>query len=143
NVHRIVVDAEHAGPCAGRGTQAARPLGEIVGDGEAVDGLAPAVAVHEVVPVGNEVTQRTALVAEGDAAVHAAGALLLELVRLEGEVDLLPVVDALGHGAPLGRLALELDEAGDLPHQAALVVGGGHHGFVDGLSALLGFPDAT
>src|SRR5207249_1095249 len=71
--HGIVVDAEHAGRFAGRGTQAARPLGETVGGVEAVDGLAPAVAVHEVVPVGNEVTQRTALVAEGDAAVHAAG----------------------------------------------------------------------
>ena len=114
---RVVVDAEHAGALAGGGAEAARELREVVRGVEAVDGLAPAVPVDEVVPVGDQVAERAALVAEGDAAVHAARALLLELVRLEGQVDLLPVVDALADGTPLGCLALDLEEAGDLAHE--------------------------
>ena len=35
----------------------------------------PAAAVHQIVPVGNEVVQRAAGVAEGHAAIHAARAL--------------------------------------------------------------------
>src|ERR1700687_4061943 len=113
---RVVVDTEHAGALAGGGAEAARELGEVVRRVDAVDGLAPAVPVDEVVPVGDQVAERAALVAEGDAAVHAARALLLELVRLEGQVDLLPVVDALDDGTPLGCLALDLEKAGDLAH---------------------------
>ena len=41
----------------------------------------PPIAVDEVVPVGDQVAERTALVAERDAAVHAARALLAQLVR--------------------------------------------------------------
>ena len=40
----------------------------------------PAIAVHQVVPVGNEVPERAALVAERDAAVHAARALRAQLL---------------------------------------------------------------
>ena len=39
----------------------------------------PAVAVDEVVPVGDQVAQRAAVVAEGHAAFHAAGALVAQL----------------------------------------------------------------
>jgi hypothetical protein len=83
---------------------------------EAVDGLAPAITIDEVVPVGDQVAEGAALMAEGDAAVHAARPLLLELLRFEGQVDLLPVADPLGHWPPLGQLALDLEEAGDLAH---------------------------
>jgi hypothetical protein len=55
-------------------------------------------------------------VAEGDAAVHAAGALLLELVGGPGQHDLLPVAHALLDGTVGLLVALELDEAGDLAH---------------------------
>ena len=67
-------------PSHGRGAERAGELREVVGGVQAVDGLAPLVAVDEVVPVGDEVAERAALVAEGDAAVHAARALLAQLV---------------------------------------------------------------
>ena len=38
--------------------------------------VAPVVAVDEIVPVGNQVAERTALMAERDAAVHAARGLI-------------------------------------------------------------------
>ena len=66
------VDAEHAGRLARRRAQPAGELGEVVGGVQPLDGLVPVVAVDQVVPVGDEVAERAAVVAERDAAVHAA-----------------------------------------------------------------------
>jgi hypothetical protein len=74
---RVVVDAEHARALARGRAQAARELREIVGRVQPVDRVAPMLAVHQVVPVGDDVAERTALVAERDATVHAARGLLL------------------------------------------------------------------
>ena len=73
--HRILVDAEHTRRLTRRRTEPAGELGEVVGGVQPVDGIAPVLAVDEVVPVGDQVPQRTAVVAEGDAAVHAARGL--------------------------------------------------------------------
>src|SRR2546426_906880 len=77
----VVVDAEDAGRLAGRGAEAAGELREVVRRVETVDGHSPLLAIHEVVPVRNDVAERAALVAEGDGAVHAAGRLRLSPVR--------------------------------------------------------------
>src|SRR5207247_6544579 len=75
--------------------------------------LAP---VGKVVPVGDQVSEGASLMAEGDAAVHAARRLALELLGRPGEHDLLPVLEPLLDG-PVGLLVtLELDEPGNLPH---------------------------
>src|SRR4029453_8867117 len=55
---RVVVDAEHARRLARRGTDAAGELGEVVGAVQALERLAPLAAVHEIVPVGNDVPER-------------------------------------------------------------------------------------
>src|SRR4029077_11931222 len=75
---RVVVDVEDAGPFARRWTQAAGELGEVVRREQALDRRLPAVAIHQIVPVRNQVPERTALVAKGDAAVHAPRALLAD-----------------------------------------------------------------
>src|SRR5207302_4092330 len=80
---RVVVDRQNAGRLAGRGADAAGELGEVVGVVEAGDGALPVVLVDEVVPFGDEVAQGAAVVAEGNAAVHAAGALLADGLRGE------------------------------------------------------------
>ena len=51
----------------------------------------------KVVPLGDEVAERTTVVAERDAAVHAAAGLALELGELLLLVDLAPVLDADRH----------------------------------------------
>ena len=54
---------------------------------EGVEGLAPLTAIYEVVPLGNQIAERTALMTERNAAVHAASALLSKLLlRLKIEV---------------------------------------------------------
>jgi hypothetical protein len=83
---------------------------------QAIDRLPPPVAVDEVVPVRDQVAERAALVAEGDAAVHAARALPAEALARPRQHDLLPVADALLHGTVGLLVPFELDEAGDLAH---------------------------
>ena len=112
----VVVDPQHAGAFARGGAQRAGELREVVGGMEPVHGLAPLVPVDEVVPVGDEIAERTALMAEGDAAVHAPRTLLAELVGGPGQHHLPPVPQPLLHRAIRLLVALELEEAGDLAH---------------------------
>ena len=70
-IDRILVDAEHARRLARRWAETAGELGVVRGV-QSLDGVAPTVAVDEIVPVGDEVAQRAAVVAERDAAVHAS-----------------------------------------------------------------------
>ena len=70
--HRIVVDAEDARAFARRRAQPAGEVREVVGRVQAIARRLPAVPVDEIVPVRNLVAERAALVAERDAAVHAA-----------------------------------------------------------------------
>src|SRR5690606_39887584 len=67
----------------------------------------PAVLVDQVVPLGDQVPQRTAVVAERDTAVHAAAGLGLQgLVRELVLVDLFPVQQPQRNRAPGGQLPL-------------------------------------
>jgi len=100
--HRRLIDAEDAGGFARSGADAAGEFREIVGGVESADGFFPAGFVDELVPVGDDVVDWTAGVAERHAAVHTARTLLLELFVGEIAVDFEPVVDAFGDGAALG-----------------------------------------
>src|ERR1700683_740007 len=71
----IVVDVEDASLFARRGTHAPGALGKIIGRVKAVDRFAPASAINQIVPIGNNVAERATLVAEGDPAIHATRSL--------------------------------------------------------------------
>ncbi len=114
--HRRLIDPEHARRFARRRTDAAGELRKIIGGVQHADRFAPAVAIHQIVPIRNDVVQRAAGVAEGHAAIHAARALRLDFFDREVLVDFEPVVDALRYGTPVGSLALVFEEAGDFTH---------------------------
>ncbi len=84
----------------GAGHKPAGELGEVVRRVQPLDRLAPVFAVHEVVPVGDEVAERAAVVAERDAAVHAATGLVLQRLFGERLVHLAPVAQAHRHRPP-------------------------------------------
>src|SRR4029079_17042569 len=86
----LVVNAEHARLFAGRGTDSAGELREIVGLVKLIDRVAPAVFVNQIVPLRNNVSQRAAVVAEWNSAIHAAGALLAQILFGEIEINLVP-----------------------------------------------------
>ena len=90
-------------PSHGAGQIASGEFREVVGGVKPLDGFLPLTAVDQVVPVRNDVAERTTLMAEGNAAVHAARCLRLQLVFRKVLVDFLPVVDALLRpaGAPV------------------------------------------
>src|SRR5690606_32366482 len=117
--HGRLVDAEHAARLARRRAHATGELGEVVRLVQAVDRVGPLLAVDEVVPLGDEVPEGAALVAERDAAVHAAARLLLEerLPLLEVRVHVLPVPQAHGHRAVRRELTLpHLQESAGVSH---------------------------
>src|SRR5581483_4337294 len=97
--HRVVVDLEHAGRLARRRTGEAGELREVVGVVEALVGLPPPALVDEVVPLRDQIPERAAVVAEGDAAAHAALRLLRHLGRRQQREHLVVVVDALARVA--------------------------------------------
>jgi len=115
-----LVDAENAGGLAWSRADAPRELREIVGGVQAPNGCFPPAVVRQVVPIGDQVVDRAAGVAEGHAAVHAAGSLLALLLLGERFVDLEPILDAFFDLAPCGLFALNLKEAGILTHAAPL-----------------------
>src|SRR5690606_37687518 len=104
----VVVDRQDAGALARRGAEATGELGEVVGRLEREMGLVPTIAVHEIVPIRDAIPERAALLAERNAAIHAASALRPRLLLGPFEIDLVPVEDAKFRGAARGRLATPL-----------------------------------
>ncbi len=87
--HRLGVVRQRARVFARRGTGVAGELGEVVGGMQTVDRMLPVGAAHQVVPVGNQVSDRTACHAGGHATIHAALTLPAHLCLVpRGEIDL-------------------------------------------------------
>ena len=79
--HRFVANVQHARRLARRRADATGHFGKIVRREKATRRLVELSLVHEVVPLGNEIAEWTALMTEGNAAVHASRCLLAELPR--------------------------------------------------------------
>src|SRR5262249_16587751 len=121
--YRIVVDVENAGLLAWGGTHAAGEFREVVGRMQPVDRFLPAPAIHEVVPVRDDIPERATLVAEGNSAIHAARTLRAQLVFGHLELVLAPVVQALRDRTPPRQLAIDLHEARYLSHRSLILPG--------------------
>ena len=114
-VTSVLVDAQHAGRLARRRAQPPGELGEVVGG--VLDRVAPPVLAHQVVPLGDQIAQRTAVVAERNPAVHAARGLLLQHVVGEVLVDLFPVAQTQRDRPALRGLAIGvLEKAAWISH---------------------------
>ncbi len=122
DAHRRFIDAQGAGRLARRGTDAPGELGEVVGRVQHVERALPIALPHEVVEVGNDVVDRATVVAERNAAVHAAPSLRLGLVFRQFVDEFLPVLEPHGGGFVLFFLPLEFHESGDFSHGRSLFV---------------------
>jgi hypothetical protein len=111
-------DLEHAGRFARCGAEPARELGEVVRRVKLLDRGLPALPVDEIVPIGYEVAERTAVVAEGHAAIHAARALRAQLVVWQRCEELAVIARTLARVTVLGPVTLDLEERAELAHQA-------------------------
>ena len=116
---RIVVDGQHASRLARSGTDQPGELGKVVGAVELIDRVAPLVAKHEVVPVGDQVAQRATFVAEGNPAIHAPRALTAQLgLGLEREV-LLVVAHATRRITLVKADPMNLQKCAEFTHGSA------------------------
>ena len=102
---RAVDDVQGAARLAGRGADAAGEFREIVGGVQVLGRGAPLVAIDQVVPVGNQVVDRAALVTEGNAAIHAARRLLADIGRRQRMDEFLDSCETRSSGFSLGRSA--------------------------------------
>ena len=116
NGHRIVVDAEHTTALTRCRTQAARPLGKVVGGVQALESLVPAVLTNQVIPLRNDVAQRAGRVTERHATVHTTGRLLLHLPVASLLIDLFPVHQTQRNRAMSRLFALEFHETLRISH---------------------------
>ena len=115
---RRLVDAQHAGRLAGRRADAPGELRKIIRGVQDANRILPLVVIDEVVPVGNDVVDRAAGVAERNAAIHAARRLRAHAFFRERLIDLEIIVDALRHGPARGSLAIVFLEPGDFTHRS-------------------------
>ena len=117
--HGLVRKIEYAGFFAWRRARAAREFGEVVGRVEAFRGFAPPTAIDQVVPFGDVVAERAALVAEGNVLpVHAAAGLRAKLRFRKGVFELEPIANALVYSAAFWLFSPDLEEPSGLSHHA-------------------------
>src|SRR5690606_38013317 len=91
-------------------------FGEIVRRVEREIGLSPIALVDVVVPIRDAVAERTPLLTEGHAAVHAASALCLGLRLVEAQHELAEIAESRHRVAHLRAAPLPLDEPRRLTH---------------------------
>jgi hypothetical protein len=96
---------------ARRRTHAAGELREVVGRVERRRGRLQIVLVDVIVPVRDQVAERTARVAKRDAAIHATRALALQRFLDDRKLELAIITDALRGRALIGIYSFELEEA--------------------------------
>src|SRR5690606_29128376 len=99
-----------------RGADPACELGEIIGGMQHIERAAPLASVDQVVPVRNDVVDGTAVMAERDAAIHAAGRLTRGAVIVECMDELIPVTHPCAGCLMAFFYSLELQKSGDLAH---------------------------
>src|SRR5690606_25319771 len=117
--YRLLVDPEHAGGLARRRAQPPGELRAVVGRVQPFDRVTPPPQAGEVVPLGDEVPERAAVVAERDAAVHATAGLPCQRRAVLGTllVHLAPVLEPDRHRTASGQLTLPpLEEALRVSH---------------------------
>jgi hypothetical protein len=84
-----------------------------------IERFAPVAAIDQVVPVRDDVVHRAAVVAERNAAVHAARALGLGGLVAQGMDEFAVVFTRVATGSIDFGLTLELEESCHLAHYAA------------------------
>src|SRR4029077_20168219 len=107
------------GGLAGRRTDAARNFGKIVGRVQIARGCPPLLTVDEIVPVRDLIVHGTAVVAVGNATVHAARRLHSRVRVGQRHHEFAPMLQAFFDRAIAAIVPLELHEAGDFAHRVA------------------------
>ena len=116
--HCGLVDAQHTRGFTGRRAKPAGPLRKVIGGMQALRRFLSFIPPGEVIPLGDEVSQRAALVAERHPTIHAASGLALEHCLFLPLINFFPVHDAHRYRAPgLGDAFAVLQETLRISHR--------------------------
>src|SRR5579872_1225187 len=113
---RGLIDAQHAGGFAGRGTDASGEFGKVVGGVQLANRFLPTAAIDEIVPVGNQIVDRASCLAEGNPTIHTARALIAQSFLGKVDIDFEPIIHALYHRTARGMFSRVFKEAGGFTH---------------------------
>jgi hypothetical protein len=91
NGYWILIDANYTRSFARRRAEPTSEFRKVIRCVQAIDRVAPSILKHKIVPIGNQITERTPVVAERDAAVHAPAGLFSNLCNRKVFVYLFPV----------------------------------------------------
>ena len=116
--HRGVLDVQRAGGLARRGADAAGEFREIVGREQIARRLLPIAAIDEIVPVRDLVVDRTAVVAIGNAAIHAARRLIARRLLAQRQHEFAIMADAVGGRRIAPVRAVDFQKSRHLAHRA-------------------------
>ena len=84
-------------------------------------GLLPTVVVNQIVPIGDLVVDRAAIVAIGNAAIHAARRLVARALVGQRNDEFIVVAHPVGGGRVFPLLPINFQKARNLPHYALLL----------------------
>jgi hypothetical protein len=112
NGHRILIDANDACRFTRCRAEPTCEFRKVIGCVQAIDSVSPAISKHQIVPVGNQISEWTSVVAKRDTAVHASAGLFANLGDRKVFVDLFPISQANGNLSPRRKLAVVLHESG-------------------------------
>jgi len=115
---RIVIDVERTSGFARRRAHTSRKFRKIVRRVQHIEGMSPLMPVNKVVPVRNDVVDRTPALTERNPAVHAPRALRRCFLVLERENEFAVAANPLIDGQHDLGDALQLHESGDLSQES-------------------------
>src|SRR5450830_1062639 len=94
DAHGVAVDSQGAGRLARRRANTAGELWEVIGRVQSLKGFLIVAAIHQVIPIGNDVIDRTTVVTKRDAAIHATCTLHLGGCIIEMQYKFLVMLHA-------------------------------------------------
>ena len=116
NCNGVLVHTENTCRFARSWAQTTRELRKVIRRMQAFDRLLPMTAIHEVVPIRNQVAEWTAVITERNTAVHATSCLMVQLAGIERLVDLFPVFKSQCDWASCWATTTPLKKSGCLTH---------------------------
>ena len=119
--HGVVVDVQRAGRLTRGGANAAGEFGEIVGGVQVDRCLFPLIPVNQIVPVGDLVVDRAAVVTERNTAIHAAGGLTVQFLGRQRLDELLERLHPNFGLFVCSVVTVDFEETGNLTHLSLLI----------------------
>jgi hypothetical protein len=117
----------------------AKPSGElreIIGRVQLIDRITPTIPENKIVPIRNQIAERTAVVAERNTAIHAPACLFTNLGDRKILVDLTPITKPDWNLTPARKLTLMLEKSCYITHDVPLSPSRCGHNRLDRIGSL-------